>query len=248
MSYTFGDSELAGDRLALLAEVFRAPSEAFLLAHAPESCGLAIDLGCGPGHTTQLVARVVGANRTVGLDHSAAFLARAAEGAGIEFVQHDVTVVPLPVGAANLIYARFLLAHLPDAEQLVAAWTSQLAPSGRLLLEEVEWIRTDDDVFRDYLAIVDAMIRAEGGDLYLGPRLDALDATNRLSSDVAILEVPPARAARLFRMNLQTWRTNEFIRASVPTAHLDALDRRLSEAFDTSTITWGLRQVAFARL
>jgi hypothetical protein len=32
----------------------------------------------------------------------------------------------------------------------------------------------------------------------------------------------------------------------VPAARLDALDRALCEATDASTITWGLRQVAFA--
>jgi hypothetical protein len=195
------------------------------------------------------VADTVGATRTVGLEHSAAFLARAVAGPGIEFVQHDVTEVPFPVAPANLIYARFLLAHLSEPERLAAAWTTQLASDGRLLLEEVEWIRTDDSTFREYLDIVAAMIRARDGDLYLGPRLDVLTppGTTRLSSEVVTLAVAPVQAAQLFCMNLQTWRTNGFIRATVPAARLDALDRRLREHADATTITWGLRQVAFTR-
>jgi hypothetical protein len=61
--YAFGDSTPAARRLALLAEVFEPTSRAFLdhvgtrLAGPP---GLAVDLGCGPGHTTRLLSSVLG--------------------------------------------------------------------------------------------------------------------------------------------------------------------------------------------
>jgi len=41
-----------------------------------------------------------------------------------------------------VIYARFLLAHLPEPGVLAHAWAGELAPGGLLILEEVEWIRT----------------------------------------------------------------------------------------------------------
>ncbi|MDP8930620.1 MAG: methyltransferase domain-containing protein [Actinomycetota bacterium] len=40
---------------------------------------LALDLGCGPGHSTHLLAEVTGAARTVGVDCSGVFLVAARE-------------------------------------------------------------------------------------------------------------------------------------------------------------------------
>src|SRR6476469_7552434 len=53
--YTYGDSDLAGDRLELVARLFAPASRAFLLAGASQRPRLALDLGCGPGATTDLV-------------------------------------------------------------------------------------------------------------------------------------------------------------------------------------------------
>ena len=116
-SYAFGDTEPAERRLALLAEIFEPSSRAFLATHVA-GAQLAVDLGCGPGHTTRLLAEVTGAGRTVGLDWSPSFLAAAGRDhlAGIEFVGHDLTRLPFPVAGqgADVGYARYLLAHLPQ--------------------------------------------------------------------------------------------------------------------------------------
>src|SRR5215471_7801964 len=72
--YTFGDSDLAAERLRLLAEAFAPSSRAFLERLAREPAAVAVDLGCGPGYTTALLASLTGARRTVGLDASARFI------------------------------------------------------------------------------------------------------------------------------------------------------------------------------
>ena len=156
--YAFGDSAPAARRLSLLAEVFEPTSRAFLahagarLAGPPE---LAVDLGCGPGHSTRLLVSVLGLRRVLGLDQSASFVALAAADAppGAEFAVHDVTVVPFPCPPAGLLSCRFLLGHLPDPAAALAAWATQLAPGGLLLVEEVERIRTDQPALRRYLEL-----------------------------------------------------------------------------------------------
>jgi trans-aconitate 2-methyltransferase len=75
--YAFGDSGPAARRLGLLADLFEPPSRAFLARVAGDPVDLAVDLGCGPGHSTRLVASVVGARRTLGLDQSGSFVGRA---------------------------------------------------------------------------------------------------------------------------------------------------------------------------
>ena len=57
---------------------------------------------------------------------------------GCEFICHDALAAPYPTGGADTIYARFLVSHLAEPEAAIGAIASQLAPRGRLLLDEVE--------------------------------------------------------------------------------------------------------------
>jgi trans-aconitate 2-methyltransferase len=113
--YLFGDSDIAAQRLKMLAGVYQESTRVFLQnaagsAHFP----LALDLGCGPGFTTRLVAATVLCDRVIGFDASAGFIEMARRDANerLSFLQHDVTAVPFPCERANLIFARFLLTHL----------------------------------------------------------------------------------------------------------------------------------------
>src|SRR6187455_2065695 len=91
--YTFGDGPLAADRLALLAATYEPSSARLLRMCASLAPRRAIDLGCGPGHSTRLLHAMVGPAATVGLDSSPDHVARARASAppGIEYAIHDVT-------------------------------------------------------------------------------------------------------------------------------------------------------------
>lgn len=260
MNYLFGDTELAARRLALLARVYRSSTEAFLKEAAgpsPQaSLQIAIDLGCGPGHTTRLVAETTGARHTVGLDNSAAFVAQAnAEAApNLTFYRHNVCHVPLPAAPADLMFARYLLAHLKAPELLARQWVAQLTRGGRLLLEEVELIETDVEAFADYLGIVERMLADSGSDLYVGRKLARLnlDGIARVAhSELCRIPVSNEDAATMFSMNIATWSTNPFIRARYESGDILALERELvqiAEADETQgSIVWSQRQVAFVR-
>jgi trans-aconitate 2-methyltransferase len=248
--YTFGDSEMAARRLAEVAAVFGAPTRAFLGRVVGGSVGMAVDLGCGPGYTTELLGRCLRPRRLAGLDRSEAFLERARRRVpGADFHVHDVTATPLPTGPADLLFARFLLTHLPLPGRVVAAWATQLVPGGLLLLDEVEWIRTRDPALAGYLRTVAAVLEARGHRLEVGAVIDALPdppGLERRASQVAVHEVDPARAAAMFRTNLSVWRHDPDARELAGTAALDRLDRDLAGQC-TAPITWGLRQVAWAR-
>jgi trans-aconitate 2-methyltransferase len=249
--YAFGDSEMAARRLAEVAAVFEAPTRAFLgRAAGGSEMGTAVDLGCGPGHTTELLDRCLRPRRLAGLDRSEAFLERARRRVpSADFHVRDVTATPLPTGPADLLFARFLLTHLPLPGQVVAAWATQLAPGGLLMLDEVEWIRTRDPALAGYLRVVAAVLEARGHRLEVGPVLDALPdppGLERDTSEVAVHQVDPARAAAIFRHNLSVWRHDPDARALTGTALLDRLARDLAGQ-RTTPITWGLRQIAWRR-
>jgi trans-aconitate 2-methyltransferase len=254
--YAFGDSAPAARRLGLLADVFEPPSRAFLAEFARvagDPVDLAVDLGCGPGHSTQLVASVVGARRTLGLDQSGSFVALAEAGAlpGVEFAVHDVTVVPFPSPPAGLAYSRFLLSHLPDPPAALAAWATQLAPGGLLLVDEVDRIHTTQPALRGYLDMAAALLASRGHSLEIGGILHRLPdppGVARRSDRVAPLAPPAARAAELFAQNLAVWRDNAVDAGIATEAALDRLTADLhavAPGSSAGTITWELRQLAF---
>jgi trans-aconitate 2-methyltransferase len=259
--YAFGDSAPAARRLALLAEVFEPTSRAFLteagalLPDAGAQLELAVDLGCGPGHTTRLLASVLGPRRTVGLDQSAFFVDLAAEDPppGASFAVHDVTVVPFPCPPAGLLFCRFLLGHLDAPAAALAAWATQLAPGGLLLVDEVERICTDQPALRGYLEVAAALLAARGHALEIGPRLHRLPDPPGLARrhDRAVPLAPPAaRAADMFAQNLAVWR-DDAVRCGVAAeAELDRLAGELAAVATgevEGTIAWELRQQALQR-
>jgi ubiquinone/menaquinone biosynthesis C-methylase UbiE len=169
--YTFGDTPLAARRLELLSDAFALSTRTFLAEATPRSPRVALDLGCGPGASTRLLAEATGAEHTVGVDTSAAFLELAAGqlAPGVSFVRHDATTVPLPGAPADLIYCRLLLAHVTDPAATVRAWMTQLTPGGRLLVDEMERIDAPHPVLASYEAIVVDLVASRGAPMYAGP-------------------------------------------------------------------------------
>jgi trans-aconitate 2-methyltransferase len=253
--YAFGDSAPAARRLGLLADLFEPASRAFLAGFAGHPLELAVDLGCGPGHTTRLVASVLGPRRTLGLDQSASFVALAAAGApaGVEFAVHDVTAVPFPCPPAGLVFCRLLLSHLADPAAALAGWATQLAPGGLLLVDEVERIHTGDPALRGYLEVAGALLASRGQTLEVGPVLHRLPDPPGLARGhdrVATLAPPAARAAAMFAQNLAVWGAQAVRDGVADERELQALAEDLATVAGggrVATITWELRQLAYRR-
>ena len=248
--YTYGDSVLAGDRLRLVARLFAPTSDAFLRAAAPTAPDVAIDLGCGPGRTTELVHATARARRTIGIDRSELFVRRAHDDMpGLAFLAADVATRSLPVARADLVYARLLLAHLADPTAIVGRWSTILTIGGRVLIDDLEAIDTDDEVFRDYLDDVAlAVIRAQGGALFVGPILhQASDppGVERVHDGVASFTPSAIDTARVFAMNLAVL-THRGEVAERPTlaAALEAIASGVRRA---EPVRWRVRQLAWER-
>jgi SAM-dependent methyltransferase len=254
--YLFGDTDIAARRLQVLAEVFADSTRPFLQHAVTGTRHLAVDLGCGPGFSTHLLTKVLACDHVVGLDNSQHFitLARETTTTTVSFHLHDVASVPFPVPPADLLFCRLLLTHLSEPRSVIARWATQLRPGGLLLMEEVEWIDTDHPVFKPYLDIVEALLRHQSNDLYVGRALDALggmQTLTRRTSDVRRLRVTNQRAAAMFVLNAQAWSTHPFITANYSSTTIAALQDALASLASTpspaSDIEWGMRQLAFER-
>jgi trans-aconitate 2-methyltransferase len=240
--YTFGDDDPAAQRLQLVADAYRPTSETFVAEHGPAEVGSAVDLGCGPGFSTELLARVSRPRRLLGIDASPSFveLARRRVG-GVEFSVHDATVTPLPGSPFDLIYARLVLDHVRDPVDVARRWQRELSPSGRLLVEDLEAISAPPGPLSDYEELSTEMVRSGGGSMY-GGRLLA-----PLGGQCVEVRVPARRAARIYLFNVERWLGDQ--REGPGRGRLQLLFDGLREvaAGGSGTVTWIVRQTVVGR-
>ncbi len=252
MRYLFGDSDLAAQRLAVLADVFAESSRSFLLDAGIGAPHLALDLGCGPGYSTHFIADVLPCHQVVGLDNSDHFiaLAKKSKTESVSFYLHDITAIPFPVEPADLLYCRFLMTHLKEPHSAILKWATQLRPQGFLLMEEVEWIHTNNNTFDTYLKIVATMLENQSNTLYVGLLLDRLedsDVLRKRMSRIGRLQVSTRNAAKMFSMNIQSWKQQSFIRENYSDTTIEELEADLKalnqESRNQTETEWGLRQI-----
>ena len=238
--YTFGDDGTALLRLRLVASAYEPASRAFLGAHVEGAVGVALDLGCGPGFSTELVGELCAPRTLIGIDSSAEFLevARARLPAA-RFETRDAALTPLPGAPADVIYARLVLAHLSDPLAVAEGWRAQLSDRGVLLIEDLEEIDAPPGPLRVYDDVSADIVRSGGGLMYAGPALA------RLGGRCVAVTVPAAVAARIYLFNVRRWRADPARRA---------YRRRLAELEDDlsavvshdrgTTVSWIVRQIA----
>jgi SAM-dependent methyltransferase len=231
--YTYGDNDSAANRLALLAHAYEPSSARLLGSLVPARRKRAVDLGCGPGFTTDLVRRVVGAAHASGLDASERLVAEArTRWKDCAFAVHDVTTAPLPARDVDVFYARYLLTHVARPAAVLAACGAAAAPGCVLVLEEGCGLESDDAVFVEYYARVQAMHRHYGQDLYVGRRLPAIATEAGAGWNIVRYEqvsiVLEARVmARLHAINVRTWSRDPFALAAFDAAEVAAMTEAL---------------------
>lgn len=95
-----------------------------------------VELGCGAGQLTRLMAERWPAAQVLGVDSSAAMLDEAAPAspANVRWLQHDVATWS-PEVPPDLIYSNAVLHWLPDHELLFPRLVRQLAPGGVLAVQ-----------------------------------------------------------------------------------------------------------------
>jgi SAM-dependent methyltransferase len=257
--YTFGDGDVAAERLRLLARVFE-PSSRRLLGSLGNPAGeLALDLGCGPGSTTRLLAERVATERVLGLDQSPRLLAQATREQGSErvsFVQCDVSAppFPLPCGAASVLYSRHLLTHLRQPAEVVRAWASAAQPNAFLALEETAFMTGEHPAFPRYYALVERMQAHYGQRMYIGRELAELtncDEWSRESAEITVAALPATDMARLHWLNLSTWSNDPFAQQSYDRDELSALSAELAQIaageVGAAPVSCGIGQVVLRR-
>ncbi|HEX5097697.1 MAG TPA: methyltransferase domain-containing protein [Acidimicrobiia bacterium] len=241
--YTFGDSELARERLGLVAAAFEAPTRTLLDDVPGRFRRYVLDLGCGPGYTTALLAQKFVLAQVTGYDAAPAMLAEARRRVPRAwFVKADVTE-PLLL-PADIVYGRLLLGHLREPAHVLDTWAAALRPgNGILVCEEPVRYRSDDRRFARYEEIVTDVVARTGATLWAATMLDATpEGCTRVLDRVVEHPVPAGDAAAMFWRNAVQW--GEGI-PDVP-GLIDEF-RALEADGATEPVTWEIRQTIWLR-
>jgi len=120
----------------------RAAWTELLLPLMPDPPAAVLDLGCGTGSLSLLLAAA--GHRVRGLDGSRKMIALAgakadAAGLAVELTQGDAAEPPYEPASADVVLCRHVLWALEDRDAVIARWVRLLTPGGRLVLVEGNW-------------------------------------------------------------------------------------------------------------
>ena len=146
-TYVLGNDAVELDRLRLQHDLWRPILLAALGRTALSPGERVIDLGAGPGFVAQDLARIVGpTGQVLALEQNPAYVEhgqRLALEAGLgqlEMRCHDLLRDPLPAGAFDLVWCRWVAMFLPEVEPLLDPLPRCLARGGQVLFHEyVHW-------------------------------------------------------------------------------------------------------------
>lgn len=92
------------------------------------------DLGCGTGELTAQLHQKLQARETIGVDSSAAMLAKAPQVPGVRFEQRDIAAFE-PQQEQDLIFSNAALHWVPDHPRLLRRLTLALGPGGQIAVQ-----------------------------------------------------------------------------------------------------------------
>ena len=172
------------ERLRVLARVMSPTTDDLFDRVGIEPTARCLDAGCGGGDVTVALARRAREGVAVGIDvdDTKIELARgeAAE-AGVdnaEFRLQDVTDPPPDGERFDVVYARFLLTHLPDPAAALGNMCERLVPGGVLVVEDIDFTgnfcEPHSAAFWRYVELYTRAVQSRGCDPNIGPRLPGL--------------------------------------------------------------------------
>lgn len=186
-SYDFNDLGAASgelDRLQLQASSSAELELGLLIQMGLQDGQEVLDLACGPGVVSRLIAEAHPASRVTAMDLNGELLNAARQevaAAGLEkitFVQGDVYAPPLEPGRFDFIYARLLFQHLEDPLRALQAVRALLKPGGKLCIMDIDdaWLSLVPEP-EGFKAFTEAAARAQsklGGNRHIGRELGGL--------------------------------------------------------------------------
>jgi SAM-dependent methyltransferase len=227
------------ERLRVLSRVMGPMTARHLARTGVEPGARCLDVGCGGGDVTLMLAALTGpGGDVVGVDIDDVKLRLAryeAVDAGIENVEYRRAAVDeLPTdGAFDLAYARFLLSHLPDPAAALRRMIAAVRPGGVVAVQDIDY---SGGFCHPPCAAYDAswelyprLAMHGGGDPALGRRLPVLFAAAGLEEIGVHIEQPAGFDADTKLLTALTFESIADTAVAAGLAEADELAARVHE-------------------
>ena len=187
------DSEIA--RLETQAKLFEPLTKQALLNAGLKKGMRCIDIGCGSGSVTRLMAKMVGnSGRVVGVDMDERYLSycnsRNSSTKNIEFIYDDISKSQLDLKKRfDIVYSRFTFHHLTDRREALRSMKRMTKKHGIVMIQDLDhgpgsWLcYPDNKVFNTLRKVYVTLLKKRGGDPLVGRKLykllidESFDAT-----------------------------------------------------------------------
>ena len=258
-TYVIHGGRAGRQRLRTLSAVLMPTTLALLDRVGIAPTARCLDVGCGGGDVTVLLAERASGGHVVGVDRDPVKidLARAELPPHVELRVEDIADTVRAEDRYDVVYARFLLSHLADAAGWVSRLAALVAPGGHLVVEDTHisgmFCSPRSRAFDDAGRIYRSTVAAHGGDADIGPSLPRhLHAAGLV--DVGIDVVQPAGldgdTKQILGLTLRAVADNAIAAGVTTRVELDVIDHQLRAFADrpdtvmtTAPIvqTWGRR-------
>jgi len=182
--YVIAGGKEGKERLKLLSEVLRPTTSQLLSTVGIEKGMKCLDVGCGGGFVTALMADLVGADgEAVGIDSDEVILDLARTDArdcgrnNIDFIQCAASDQHRS-DYYDLVYARFLLTHVPDSQACLNSMVSNCKSGGLVVAEDIDFTGAFSypicDAYQRYCNLYQQVVHKRGGDADIGPKLPGM--------------------------------------------------------------------------
>jgi SAM-dependent methyltransferase len=153
-----------------------------------------LELGAGCGSIARWLTSRCPEGHVVATDIGTTFLAELSA-PNLEVLRHDVVAEDFPPGLFDLIHTRWLLANLPEREEVLSKIARWLAPGGWLVTEEVDFFLADSSpqpALRRLIAAFEQLLASSHGADFRWPRRRLPAAL----SEVGLVELGMSVSAR----------------------------------------------------
>ncbi|UJB71390.1 methyltransferase domain-containing protein [Acaryochloris sp. 'Moss Beach'] len=183
-NYIFTETQYAQEleRLQAIEKIFDPTSHQRLQSTGITTNWRCLEVGAGAGSITQWMAGAVGeSGQVVAVDLDTRFVANL-ESSNVEVLEGDIQHLPLEKHSFDLVHARYVLVHNPDAHAVLSRLLDLVKPGGWIVLEEPDFaaaraIAGEDSACQSVNNVnraIEQMFTARGMDYGLGAKLPAL--------------------------------------------------------------------------
>ena len=207
--YILGNRDNEITRLEMQATLFEPLTKQTLLNAGLKKGMRCIDIGCGTGSVTRLMANLVGkTGRVVGVDIDNRYLQycnrNISSMQNIEFVHDDICKSQLDSEERfDIVYSRFMFHHLTDRREAVRSMKRLTKKGGTIMIQDLDhapgsWLcYPENKAVNTLRKVYVALIKKGGGDPMVGRKLykllvdDSLDANMDCFSPCILMSHEP---------------------------------------------------------